>query len=144
MRNVHRLALTATAVAGLAAVVPATAGATPSVRVTAVTISDTVVGNTDYVVKEITIAPGGSTGWHWHSGPVYGVVKQGTLTHNMADCSIDGIYHPGQRIAEPSGSNHVHVGRNLSTTPVVLAVTYADPVGSPLAVDAPNPNCSFE
>ena len=34
----------------------------------------------DIVMIEFTIAPGGYFGWHRHGGPVWVVVKQGTLT----------------------------------------------------------------
>jgi quercetin dioxygenase-like cupin family protein len=98
---------------------------------------------TDYVFREITIAPGGSTGWHWHDGRLYGVIKQGTLTHNMADCSVDGVYQAGDGIFEPSGSDHVHIGRNLGSTPLVLQVVYILPAGSLLSQDAPDPGCGF-
>ncbi|MGP4017507.1 hypothetical protein [Saccharopolyspora sp. 5N708] len=112
--------------------------------VSAVTISEKVVGKTDYVVKEITITPGGTTGWHYHPGLVFGVVKQGVLTHNMSNCSVDGVYDPGRAIAERSGADYVHIGRNLGTTPVVLDVVYENPVGSPLAVNMANPDCPFQ
>jgi quercetin dioxygenase-like cupin family protein len=145
MRKTCRLFFTAAAIAGLtAAALPATANATPGTGVTSVTLFDHVVGDTDYVLKEITIAPGGSTGWHYHPGPVHGLIKQGGLTHNDADCSIDGSYHAGQTVDERSGPGYVHIGRNLGSTPVVLEVFYQDPVGSPLAVDAPNPGCPFQ
>jgi hypothetical protein len=45
---------------------------------------------------------------------------------------------------EPSGPQHVHIGRNLGTQPVVLDVLYVDPAGSPLSEDAPNPGCNFQ
>jgi quercetin dioxygenase-like cupin family protein len=112
--------------------------------VSAVTIFDHVIGNTRYVLREITIAPGGSTGWHYHPGPVFGLVKKGVLHHNMADCSSHGVFGPGQTISEPSGAEHVHIGRNLGTTPVVLDALYKAPVDSPLAVSASNPGCVFE
>ena len=146
MRRALRVALaTAAAVGVSAAMLPATASATPGSGVTAVTIFDKTIGNTEYVLKEITLAPHtGSTGWHYHPGKVSAVVKQGVLTHNMSDCSIDGIYHRGQFISEESGSGYVHIGRNLGDTPVVLEVLYQDPVGQPLAVDAPNPGCDFQ
>jgi len=144
MRKAFRLALV-TATAGLAVVVaPAVADATPGSGVSAVTIFDKTVGDTQYVLKEITIQAHGSTGWHYHPGRVRGVVKQGVLTHNDSDCSIDGIYHPGQSIEEASGPGYVHIGRNEGDTPVVLEVHYQNPIGSPLAVDEPNPGCSFE
>lgn len=145
MARTFRVPLTAAAVVGLSVVIgTGTATATPGSGVTSVTLADKVIGNTDYVVKEITIAAGGSTGWHYHPGPVYGVVRQGVLTHNGSDCFLDGIYHAGQFIKEGNGSGYIHIGRNLGSTPVILDVLYEDPVGSPLAVDAPNPGCSFE
>lgn len=143
-KKIYRLVLGVSLVAGIVAATPAIASATPSSGVTAVTISDKVIGGTDYVLKQITIAPGGTTGWHYHPGPVYGVVEQGTLTHNHSDCSVDGVYGPGDVIFEQAGSGNVHIGRNLGTTPVVLLVLYQDPVGSPLAVSVPNPGCPFQ
>jgi hypothetical protein len=47
-------------------------------------------------------------------------------------------------IFEEPGPGDVHLGRNLGTTPVVLLVLYADPVGSPLTVSVPNPGCPFQ
>ncbi|RSD11734.1 cupin domain-containing protein [Amycolatopsis eburnea] len=123
---------------------PGTADATPGRGVSAVTLFDHVVGDTDYVLKEITLAPGGSTGWHYHPGQVTGYVKQGVLSHDDATCESDGVYHPGQVIAEASGPGYVHIGRNLGTTPVVLEVLYRSPAGQPLAVDQANPGCSYE
>ncbi|SFR04512.1 Cupin domain protein [Lentzea waywayandensis] len=144
MRTISRLALI-TALVGLsAAAAPAVAGATPSRGVSAVTLFDQTVGDTQYVLREITIAPGGSTGWHYHPGPVKGVVTKGVLTHNDSDCSVDGVYRPGQFISEQSGTGYVHIGRNLSNTPLVLTVFYENPVGNPLAVSTPNPGCTFE
>ncbi|GLY70195.1 cupin [Amycolatopsis taiwanensis] len=133
------------AAAGLVlTVLPGTADATPGRGVSAVTIFDHVIGDTDYVLKEITLAPGGSTGWHYHPGQVTGYVKQGVLSHNESDCASDGVYHAGQVISEESGAGYVHIGRNLGTTPVVLHVLYRSPVGQPLAVDVANPGCSFD
>ncbi|HET6711248.1 cupin domain-containing protein [Amycolatopsis sp.] len=142
---IGKTAGTVLAAAGLAlAVPPGTADATPGRGVSAVTLFDHVVGGTDYVLKEITLAPGGSTGWHYHPGQVTGYVKQGVLSHNESSCAGDGVYHAGQLISEESGPGYVHIGRNLGTTPVVLEVLYRSPVGQPLAVDAPNPGCPFE
>ncbi len=70
-------------------------------------------------------------------------MKSGTLTHNMSDCSVDGVYSTGRAFTEPGGPDHVHIGRNLGTTPVVLEVLYVLPTGSPLSEDAPNPGCDF-
>jgi quercetin dioxygenase-like cupin family protein len=123
---------------------PATASATPGRDIHAETLSQATLNGHDYVTREITIEPGGSTGWHWHPGRVFGVVRSGTLTHDFADCSVDGTYGAGAPITEPSGPDHVHVGRNLGTDPVVMWVVYINPTGQPLAVPAANPGCPFE
>ena len=34
----------------------------------------------DVLVQQVTIAPGGSTGWHSHPGPAVVIVKSGSLT----------------------------------------------------------------
>lgn len=104
----------------------------------------TTVGHTDYVLREITVPPHQSTGWHYHDGTLYGQVKRGTLSHFDASCESDGVYPRGTFIQEPSGADHVHIGVNRGSTPVVLEVLYVLPTGSPLSQDAPNPGCDFQ
>lgn len=120
------------------------ASATPSVNLAAETLSTGANDGKAYVTKQITIAPGGSTGWHWHPGQVFAVIRAGTLTHNVADCSVDGVYPTGAPITEESGPDDVHIGRNLGPDPVVLWVLYINPSGEPLSMDVPNPGCPFE
>jgi quercetin dioxygenase-like cupin family protein len=122
----------------------ATAAATPGTDVIADTLSQATVNGHDYVTRQITIAPGGSTGWHWHAGEVYGVIREGTLTHYAADCAVDGVFAAGSPVTEATGQNHVHLGRNLGPDPLVMWVNYVEPAGGPLATDAPNPGCDFE
>ena len=118
----------------------ATAYATPSENADPVVISQARVDGVDYITREITIQPGGSTGWHYHDGRVFGVVREGTLTRNMADCSV--IASPaGSAVTEDSGSDHAHIGRNLGPEPLVLWIDYIQPAGTPLSVDVPDPGC---
>jgi len=144
MRHRIRAGLVATVTTGLCL----TAGpalATPAgPGVTGTIIAQKTVGATDYILREITIPPHQSTGWHYHDGPLYGTVKRGTLRHFAATCTPDGTYRKGDRITEPPGPGHVHIGRNLGDTPVVLDVLYVLPHGSPLSEDAPNPGCDFQ
>jgi quercetin dioxygenase-like cupin family protein len=107
-------------------------------------ISRTTANGTDYILREVTIPPGQATGWHYHDGPLYGVVEQGTLSHYDSTCETDGVYRAGDTIQEPAGGDYVHIGRNLGDTPLVLVVLYVLPHGSPFSEDAPNPGCSFE
>lgn len=134
--------ITAT-IAGLALTV-GTAQATPSSGVAAKIISKETSPTSEIVRAEITIQPGGSTGWHYHDGQVSGTVKEGTLSHFDSTCRSDGTYHVGDHITEASGPGYVHIGQNRGTTPVVLEVTYINPIGKPLSEDAPNPDCSFQ
>lgn len=142
MNACHRFA--ACSAAALLALTPAaTATATPSVGTTAVTLAQTTVDGIDYITREITIAPGGSTGWHYHDPTVYGLVRSGVLTHTLADCHEDGVFGAGDAVAEESGLDHVHLGRNLGPEPLVLWVSYVAPAGTALSVDMPDPGCGF-
>ncbi len=123
---------------------PASAAATPNSGIEADTLVQSTLDGRDFVTRELTIAPGGTTGWHYHPGQVFGVIKQGTLTHYKGDCSVDGVYNAGDSISEGSGNGYIHEGRNEGPVPVVMWVLYIKPAGSPLAVDAPNPGCPFE
>ncbi|WP_228077651.1 cupin domain-containing protein [Streptomyces profundus] len=97
-------------------------------------------GPTDVVQRVITIEPGGSTGWHYHDGPLLAVIASGTLTRTLEDCTVE-VSHAGDSFVEPHGPGHVHVGRNLGDEPVVLYATYMVPQGAPLSVDAEDPGC---
>jgi quercetin dioxygenase-like cupin family protein len=97
-------------------------------------------GPTDVVIRRIVIEPGGSTGWHHHTGELVAVVLTGTLTRQLDDCSIR-TSTAGQAFVEPAGRKHVHIGRNLGSEPVELYVTYLIPAGDQLAVDQPGPRC---
>src|SRR5712672_1283401 len=87
MKTVRWFALLAAATVPASMVLPATAFATPGVNIDAATISQSTVDGVDYITREITIQPGGSTGWHYHDARVFGVVREGTLTRTMADCT---------------------------------------------------------
>jgi len=130
---------------GMPAVVSATPGTGVSGTILAKGMSpDGIVisshGPTDVSVHEITVAPGGSTGWHYHDGQLIAVVKSGTLTRTMHDCSTE-VTSAGGSFVEPAGQHHSHIGRNFGTEPVVLIVTYVLPAGRPLSQDAPEPPC---
>lgn len=122
---------------------PSSASATPGEGIDVATLSHSSLNGKDYITKQITIAPGGTTGWHYHPGEVFGVMKEGTLTHYDSSCAVDGVYQAGAPITEGSGPGYVHEGRNEGSVPAVLWVLYIDPAGSPLTVDMPNPGCPF-
>ena len=93
----------------------------------------------EVVVQEVTIGPGGTTGWHSHPGPVVVVVKQGTLTYVRADggeCTST-PYPAGTAFVDP-GQGHAHTAFNLGSDNLVLIATYFDvPVGGSPRIDVP-------
>lgn len=129
---------------------PAVAGATPPVGVSAETLAHVSfpllpgsadIAGTDFTARKITIAPGGTTGWHYHDGPVYAYVETGVLTRTLHDCSQVSTL-AGQVVAEDIDADHVHEGTNLGEGPVVLYAVYIEPPGKPFAEDAPAPPCA--
>src|SRR5262245_13894910 len=79
----------------------------------------------DTVIQQFTMAPGGTTGWHSHPGPVVVLVKAGELTlYSSEDPTCTGrTYSAGQAFVD-TGQGHVHIARNLSSNPIELWVTY--------------------
>ncbi|WP_419997829.1 cupin domain-containing protein [Streptomyces boninensis] len=145
MRRTAGFIATGALLAGMSLTGGTVAYATPGgPGVTGKIISQVTVGGKDYILREVTIPPGQATGWHYHDGPLYGAVRQGTLSHFDASCASDGVYKTGSTLKEPAGSDHVHIGRNLGSTDVVLEVLYVLPHGAPLSEDAPNPGCDFQ
>ena len=100
----------------------------------------------DVVVQHLTIAPGGHTGWHSHSGPVLVIVSAGTLTlYQGSDRKCRPHAFPAGTSFIDRGRGNVHIARNEGATPVELYATYLDvPVGGAFRIDAADPgNCSF-
>ncbi|GAC01434.1 hypothetical protein GONAM_26_00140 [Gordonia namibiensis NBRC 108229] len=129
---------------------PATANATTSTGVSSKTLAQTeipagllpfVPQGVDIEVKETTIAPGGTTGWHHHDGETFAFVRQGTLTHPESDCTPT-IYPAGSIFSDPPGEKHVHEGKNVGDVPVVIVFLYLTPPGKPLSQDLPAPACA--
>jgi quercetin dioxygenase-like cupin family protein len=143
MTAVRSFALACGALAGIATAMAGPAAATPPRDTDGTVLWQTADDGKDYIFREITIAPGGSTGWHSHDGQLLGTVKEGVLMHYRADCSMDGLYVAGQSIAEKGGPDYVHIGRNPGPGPLVLQVLYIDPAGAPLSDDQPDPGCGF-
>jgi hypothetical protein len=107
----------------------------------------------DVIVQQVTIAPGGSTGWHSHPGPAIVIVKSGSLTLFDGDdrrCrgttyAADPVTPGVGTVFIDEGRGHVHIGRNNGTTNAELYVTYLDvPAGAEPRIDVPRPgNCAF-
>jgi quercetin dioxygenase-like cupin family protein len=95
----------------------------------------------DTAYQQLTIPPGGYTGWHTHPGPTFVAVAQGegTLYHGMSGCPSF-KYGVGAGFMQPP--TEVHNMRNEGSTPLVLWAFYALPPGTANAairVDQPQP-----
>ena len=100
--------------------------------------------NTDIAVANVTITPGGHSGWHSHPGPVIVVVKTGTVTfYHGNDPTCTGTVHPAGTVFIEEGGD-VGIARNEGEVEVNNLVTFFVPAGSPTRIDAANPgNCPF-
>ena len=95
----------------------------------------------DTAYQQLTIAPGGYTGWHTHPGPTFVAVAsgEGTLYHVMSGCPSF-KYGAGAGFMQPP--TEVHNMRNEGSTPLVLWAFYALPPGTSNAairIDQPQP-----
>jgi quercetin dioxygenase-like cupin family protein len=101
----------------------------------------------DFVTQQIVIAPGGSTGWHGHPGPVLVTIKSGEMTLVYADdASCQGrVYRAGESFVD-RGDVTVHNALNRGSTNLEFWATYLVPgaPGTPARIDAGSPGtCPF-
>ena len=114
--------------------------------------------NTDIAVSNVVVAPGGSSGWHSHPGPVLVVVKTGTITFyrfgkhggqngddengdngtNGQTCSTT-VYPAGSAFVEVPAPGHVMLARNEGSIEATVTATYFAPPGAALRIDRPWP-----
>lgn len=98
----------------------------------------------DIVVRTHDYAPGGSTGWHTHPGPVLITVLEGSVTFYEADdpsCTPKVVYAGEGYVDTGRG----HFGRNETGATAKDVTVILAPVGLPFRgeLPAPNPNCGF-
>jgi len=95
---------------------------------------------TQVVVVQVTVAPGGSSGWHSHPGGGVIVIQQGetTLYLSRGDQCIATRYTAGQAFIERPGdvANAVNTG---SITTIGYATFPGVPVGGSPRIDQPDP-----
>jgi len=99
---------------------------------------------TDVVVQQHDYAPGATTGWHSHPGPVFITVTAGQLTFYERDdptCTPH-VVSAGHGYVD-TGMGHIGFNNtNTSAQDVTVAIA---PVGAPFRteLDAPGPYCNF-
>jgi quercetin dioxygenase-like cupin family protein len=95
---------------------------------------------TDVAMVQITVEPGGSSGWHSHPGGAIIVVQTGTLTvyRSIGSQCQTSTYSAGQAFIERAGE--VDDVLNTGTAPYVLFVTFPRvPQGGSPRTDEPDP-----
>lgn len=86
-------------------------------------------GPVDIVVADVSFPALASAGWHNHPGPVFVVIKTGTLSVWTADC-VKNTYTTGQSFFEPGPESSLLVKNESATTPVTVSATFIVPVGT--------------
>jgi quercetin dioxygenase-like cupin family protein len=150
MKRALRWMLLSVGVAGVvAAAMVAPGAATPPSRLVQIPLargtnaSDGTIPlqvGTDVAMAQITVDPGGSSGWHSHPGGAIIVVKTGTLTvyRSVGRRCETTTYSAGQAFIERPGE--VDQVINTGTVPYVLFVTFPRvPQGESARTDEPNP-----
>jgi quercetin dioxygenase-like cupin family protein len=108
MFRAMRILVAAIAVAG----VTGTAGANPGSGTQSVVLAQGTMPEpftlyrteaSEVIFQQVTIQPGGHTGWHSHPGKLIAVVKSGTFTRYLADCTFQ-TYTQGESFIEPTRS----------------------------------------
>ena len=95
---------------------------------------------TDIAMAQITVNPGGSSGWHSHPGGAIIIVQAGTLTtyRSVGRKCESTTYTAGQAFIERPGE--VDQVINTGTVPYVLFVTFPRvPPGGSARTDEPDP-----
>jgi hypothetical protein len=98
----------------------------------------------DMVVRTHDYAPGSSTGWHTHPGPVFITVTEGKVTFYEADdptCTPK-VVSAGEGYVD---TGRGHIGRNETGQPAKDVTVIIAPVGLPFRgeLPAPGPFCNF-
>ena len=98
--------------------------------------------NTDVAVDRLTVAAGGTSGWHAHPAPIFVTVTAGEIQWYDGSLCTAKTYHAGESFIEQA--YRVHLVRNTSGASAEFTAVRLAPTGVPVRIDAPEPNnCSF-
>jgi quercetin dioxygenase-like cupin family protein len=86
-------------------------------------------GPVDIVIADVTFAALASAGWHSHPGPVFVVIKTGTLSVWDESCAKH-TYGPGSSFFEPGPEASLLVKNESETTEATVSATFIVPPGT--------------
>jgi len=97
-------------------------------------------GASHLYVLQNTVAPGGSFGWHSHTGPSLIIVMSGTATeYHGDDPTCTPHVHPAGTTFVDAGEASGHLVRNDGAVNLVVTVVRLVPEGAVQRIDLPNP-----
>jgi hypothetical protein len=95
------------------------------------------------VMVKFTLDPGGTFGWHQHSGPVWAIVTKGTLSIYDGDDPTCTPHFYGAKSALLDPGSDTHLGINETDELVEIYATFMLPEGGDPRLDAEDPgNCN--
>jgi len=98
-------------------------------------------GASDLHLLQNTVVPGGTFGWHSHSGPSLVIVVSGAATeYEGDDPTCTPHVHPAGSTFVDSGGASGHLVRNEGSVNLVVVVARLVPEGAPQRIDLPNPH----
>lgn len=95
--------------------------------------SETFDGPTTVTARTISFAPDEVGAWHYHPGPLFNVVTQGTVTVEDG-CGGERSFSAGQAFEE---GGRVHRPKNLGDEATFAYQTFLIPQGNPTTVNIP-------
>ena len=100
--------------------------------------SEPLNGGAEVRMTQITLQPGDTIPWHYHSGKTSVIIKSGTVTEDEG-CGGSEVFTAGQAFEEPIP--RVHQVRNTGSVPAELFVAFVTPAGQPRTVNTGGPLC---
>lgn len=97
-----------------------------------------ISGPTTFQVLDVTLSPGGHTGWHHHPAILLSTMISGSIEWYDAQCNRH-VYNAGDSLTESTATHYV---RNVGTVNAHFMVTYILAHGQPRRVDQPAPACA--
>lgn len=96
-------------------------------------------GSADFATLQITLAPGGSSGWHHHPGVVLVSVVSGSVRFYDTDCTYQ-TYDAGDAFVE--ASDQAGLAKNIGSVDAALYATFIVPTSTAptgLRIEDPQP-----
>ena len=95
-------------------------------------------GPSNFIVQDVSYAPGGHTGWHSHPGVLLVSVISGSIEWYDANCQRT-VYNVGDSLTENTATHYV---RNVGSVDAHFMVTYVLAKGQARRIDQPAPACA--